>query len=92
MGAGLSGKVKDRVFTCKKGGSKELNLDDCDIYDKMPEKLTSLTGLVLLDLSHNHLTSISSNIGKLSKLNNFNFSYNEIELLPPGITKLKNLR
>ena len=87
----MSKKVATRVQTCKKGGGKELILDDCDIFDKMPEKLLSLSGLVKLDLSHNHLTSLSSNIGKLSKLEHFDFSYNEVEKLPSSITKLTKL-
>ena len=91
MGAGMSKKVQTRVQTCKKGGGKELILDDCDIFDKMPEKLTSLSSLTKLDLSHNHISSISSNIGKLSKLEYFDISSNEVEALPNSITKLTKL-
>ena len=58
MGAGISKRVAERVQTCKKGGGTELNLDDCEIYDKMPDKLTSLTSLTRLNVSHNHLSLI----------------------------------
>lgn len=91
MGAGVSKKVQTRLQTCKKGGGKELILDDCDIFDKMPEKLTSLTNLTKLDISHNHISVLSSNIGKLSKLEYLDFSSNEIEVLPNSLIKLTKL-
>ena len=88
MGGNMSRKVKDRVYACKQGGTIELNLDDCDLA-KFPTQLLTLKSLESLDLSHNHIPNLSGDVCKLKKLHTFKIGYNEIEVLPPAVYKLK---
>jgi len=90
MGGGMSKKVRDRVYACKKAGGKDLNLEDCDLL-KFPDKLLSVKSLVKLNLSHNSIPSVPSDFSKLSRLVHVNLSYNEVEVLPSSLAKLKSL-
>jgi len=73
-------------------GLRDLDLWCCDLNrdDSIPDTLWQLTGLERLDLCNN-LTSIPSQIGKLSSLTFLNLGDNNLVSLPDEIYQLTNL-
>lgn len=57
----------------------------------LPSELYELTALESLDLSHNELTRISSNIGQLTNLRSLSLADNNLAGLPSGLGRLKHL-
>jgi len=70
----------ERIRGAKKVGAKELYLSRLNLTD-LPAELWTLGALKLLDLSHNKLKSLPSEIGQLHKLTHFyvnDFSFAKI--------------
>jgi Leucine-rich repeat (LRR) protein len=59
---------------------------------QLPESISLLKYLKILNLSGNHLKLIPESIGKLTKLERLDLSNNDIKELPECIIRLKNLR
>jgi leucine-rich repeat protein SHOC2 len=57
----------------------------------LPDNPLSMSNLVELHLSHNHLNSLPDNIGCFSNLRNLYLSYNQLTSLPESIGNLSNL-
>lgn len=73
---------------------KMRNLNQLSIHfllDEFPESICDITTLEKLDLSHNYLQSISSNISKLIHLKRLDISCNNIKELPNSIYTLTDL-
>ncbi|XP_067932868.1 uncharacterized protein [Watersipora subatra] len=57
----------------------------------VPEVVTKLTSLEVLDLSNNGVRQIPDSLGSLTSLRELNLSINPIEVLPESITALSSL-
>ncbi len=61
-------------------------------YHAMPDDIRKFVNLQYLDLSKDHLKSVSSWIGELKQLQTLILSRNDIDTLPPEIGNLEHLK
>ena len=77
-------RSKDNIFSLKKLSLKTDHLDHIEL-------LSQLRYLDILDLSRNELTSLSSEIRKLTRLTTLNLSHNQLTNIPSEICNLTRL-
>eukprot|EP01111_Echinosteliopsis_oligospora_P018532 TRINITY_DN856_c0_g1_i2.p1 TRINITY_DN856_c0_g1~~TRINITY_DN856_c0_g1_i2.p1 ORF type:complete len:464 (-),score=95.95 TRINITY_DN856_c0_g1_i2:71-1462(-) len=90
MGSNLSQQAKDRIFTSKKSGKQELNLQDCDLL-LFPPEIKGFKGLKKLNISRNTLTFIPPQIKKFPLLTYLDANTNEIASVPVELGILHDL-
>lgn len=90
MGSGLSQQTRDRLYTCKKNGGKELTLANCELK-KIPSVAWKFKQLHRLNVSRNLLQLIPPDIKLLPLLAELDASTNEINEIAPDIGVLDSL-
>lgn len=82
--------VNDTIRRSARNKAQSLELIEKGIIE-IPIQLYDLKNLIKLDLSKNQILVIDKSIEKLTFLNHFNLSYNNISVLPIEMTNLANL-
>ena len=94
-------KAEEKIAEALRTGATALNLS-CDWNTKdsekltdLPESLSQLAQLQMLDLSYNQLTSLPESLGQLTQLQTLDLSRNQLAALPEwmsGLTQLRELK
>ncbi len=71
---------------------KKLILSETFVGGKIPEAITKITTLEIIDLSRNYFSSISIEIENLKNLKELHLELNQLETLPNSITNLSSLK
>ena len=81
-------KLSQRLERAEKTGV--LALRDCGL-EKVPDRVVSVAGLRVLDMSHNKLTSLPSSLSRLEGLKDLSLDANKLASLPAQICMLPRL-
>jgi GTPase SAR1 family protein len=90
-------EVEQKIEEARRSGAKELDLsgiwgDHAVILTELPERLSQLTQLELLDISHNQLAALPEWLSGLTQLRSLNLSSNRLTALPESLGQLTQLQ
>jgi hypothetical protein len=92
-------EAEKKIEEARRSGAKELDLsvvwnwaDKVSKLTELPESLSLLTQLQMLDLSDNQLTALPEWLGQLTQLQSLNLSRNQLTYLPDSLGKLTRLQ
>jgi C-terminal of Roc, COR, domain/Ras of Complex, Roc, domain of DAPkinase/Leucine rich repeat len=89
-------RAEEKIEEARRSGTKELNLrgweKDSEQLTELPESLSQLTQLQLLELPFNQLTALPESFGQLTQLQSLDLSKNRLATLPESFGQLTQLQ